>query len=72
MDIPRCKMGFEIPPWLRWYKKPDYVDIKKFAGSFQDKRDGSPSRPRPSSPIATGSIPKKLALDRILKNKTCT
>ena len=56
-------MGFEIPPWLEWYKKPAYVDIKRFAASFNEKSSGSRPGSRPSSPISTGSIPKKWRIE---------
>jgi len=68
-------MGFKWPKWVEWYKKPSYVDLKKFAASFNEKAEnGSSSGSRPSSIISasSASIPKKLTLERILKNKTCT
>jgi hypothetical protein len=68
-------MGFTLPKWLEWYKKPSYVDLKKFAASFNEKIEvGASQGSRPSSidSRSTASIPKKLALERILKNKTCT
>ncbi|KAL2075285.1 hypothetical protein VTL71DRAFT_228 [Oculimacula yallundae] len=65
------------PDWLRWYKKPSYVDVKQFATIISDKAGtaSNPSSPRPSLETKRRSshdIPSKLSLERILKNRTCS
>lgn len=68
-------MSLQFPSWLSWYKKPAYVDIRQYA----DKKaqvSSVPSSPR-SSTDSNGSrpardIPKKLRLEKILKNETCS
>lgn len=51
--------------WLRWYKKPEYRDIKEYSTAVSSGR-------RSLSPDGRKtSIPSQLALDRILQNKTC-
>ncbi|KAK1768076.1 hypothetical protein QBC33DRAFT_577743 [Phialemonium atrogriseum] len=52
--------------WLRWYKKPEYRDIKEYSTAVSSGR-------RSLSPDGRKtSIPSQLALDRILQNKTCS
>ncbi|KFA60422.1 hypothetical protein S40285_07887, partial [Stachybotrys chlorohalonatus IBT 40285] len=53
--------------WLRWYKKPEYRDIKQYSTEVTlGKRSISPDgRNR-------GLIPSHLSLDRVLANKTCS
>jgi hypothetical protein len=55
-----------FPLSLRWYKKPEYRDIKEYSTAISSGR-------RSLSPDGRGkvSIPRQLALDRILQNKTC-
>lgn len=58
-------MRLTFPSWLRWYKKPEYRDIKEYATNVSSGK-------RPLSPDGrNGSIPSRLRLDRILANKTC-
>lgn len=61
-----------IPSWLRWYKKPSYVDLKAFVASLNNESDeeqGQPKLYRLSQ--SNDNIPKNLSLERILNNKTC-
>ncbi|KAI9147214.1 NADH-dependent flavin oxidoreductase nadA [Paramyrothecium foliicola] len=56
-----------FPAWLRWYKKPEYRDIKQYATEVKlGQRSISPDgRNR-------GLIPPHLSLDKVLANKTCS
>ncbi|KAE8447247.1 hypothetical protein EG329_010941 [Mollisiaceae sp. DMI_Dod_QoI] len=74
-------MPIEYPEWARWYKKPSYVDVSQFAAAINDKAGTATS---PNTPTATPraslelkrrsstDIPRKLRLERILKNQTCS
>lgn len=56
----------QLPLWMRWYKKPEYRDIKEYSTAISSgKRSLSPAG------RSKVSIPRQLALDRILQNKTC-
>lgn len=59
-------MPYQLPPWLSWYKKPEYRDFREYATHISSGR-------RPVSPNGSigGGIPHRLRLDRILANKTC-
>lgn len=60
--------------WLRWYKKPSYVDVHKFAASINEaasSKDESDARTRIPGPRCSSEIPSKLDLEKILKNRTC-
>jgi hypothetical protein len=63
-----------FPSWLSWYKKPSYVDLRQLAASFEKKATAgsAASTPRSSIEIQRKDVPKKLCLERILKNQTCT
>lgn len=55
-----------FPSWLRWYKKPEYRDIKQYSSEVRSgKRQLSPDG------RAKTAIPSRLKLERILQNKTC-
>lgn len=56
-----------LPPWLVWYKKPEYRDIKEYAAAIGTGK-------RAVSPDGRGksAIPSRLSLERVLENKTCT
>ncbi|KAK3688965.1 hypothetical protein B0T22DRAFT_512955 [Podospora appendiculata] len=55
-----------FPTWLKWYKKPEYRDIKEYAtGVASGRRSLSPDRSKTA-------IPSRLRLERILENKTCS
>jgi hypothetical protein len=63
--------------WMRWYKKPSYVDLKALAASFnksvEDRLTGGvSSRTSISSSKSEVSVPKDLSLERVLNNRTCT
>ncbi|CZS94458.1 hypothetical protein WAI453_008062 [Rhynchosporium graminicola] len=67
----------QYPDWMRWYKKPSYVDVNQFATTISDKAGtvSNPSSPRNSIETKRKSshdIPSKLSLERILKNRTCS
>ena len=55
-----------LPSWLRWYKKPEYRDIKEYATAV-----GSGKRALSPDGRSRTSIPKQLKLERVLDNKTC-
>lgn len=58
-------MPLKLPDWLRWYKKPEYRDIREYAANLSAGK-------RPLSPDGrNGGIPNRLRLERILANKTC-
>ncbi|KAK4159402.1 hypothetical protein QBC43DRAFT_361935 [Cladorrhinum sp. PSN259] len=59
-------MPAKLPSWLVWYKKPEWRDIKQYAAEVS--REGRP----PSLDGRNTAIPSRLALDRILGNKTCS
>ncbi|KAI6303775.1 hypothetical protein MCOR30_005072 [Pyricularia oryzae] len=57
----------QLPPWLVWYKKPDYRDIREYATEISSgKRAFSPE------PRGKITVPSRLRLERILANKTCS
>ncbi|KAL1860396.1 hypothetical protein VTK73DRAFT_7363 [Phialemonium thermophilum] len=56
-----------FPLWLRWYKKPEYRDIKEYSNAISSGRRSLSPEGRNKA-----SIPSQLALDRILDNKTCS
>ncbi|KAK4231845.1 hypothetical protein QBC38DRAFT_176573 [Podospora fimiseda] len=59
-------MKTKLPSWLVWYKKPEWRDIRQY--SAEVSREG-----RTLSPDGrNNAIPSRLALDRILGNKTCS
>lgn len=73
-------MPLEYPEWARWYKKPSYVDVSQFATAISNKAGTATSPNTPSTtPRASlelkrrssTDIPRKLRLERILKNQTC-
>ncbi|ODA83409.1 hypothetical protein RJ55_01923 [Drechmeria coniospora] len=54
------------PTWLKWYKKPEYRDIKEYSTAVG-------SGTRSFSPDGRGGmIPSQLKLERVLENKTCS
>jgi len=55
-----------LPSFLIWYKKPEYRDIKEYSSAIVSGR-------RSLSPDGRGkiSVPRSLALERVLANKTC-
>ncbi|KAK8045467.1 hypothetical protein PG993_005491 [Apiospora rasikravindrae] len=57
----------KLPSCLTWYKKPEYRDIKEYSNAIVNGR-------RSLSPDGRGkvSIPRSLALERVLANKTCS
>lgn len=58
--------NMQLPPWLVWYKKPDYRDIREYATEISSgKRAFSPE------PRGKITVPSRLRLERILANKTC-
>lgn len=57
----------KVPPWLVWYKKPEYRDIKEYSTAVStEKRALSPDGRNKSA------VPSQLSLERVLDNKTCT
>ncbi|KAK6854678.1 hypothetical protein PG995_009771 [Apiospora arundinis] len=56
-----------LPSFLIWYKKPEYRDIKEYSTAIVNGR-------RSLSPDGRGkiSVPRSLALERVLANKTCS
>lgn len=56
-----------LPPWLVWYKKPEYRDIKEYAAAI-----GSGKRAVSPDGRGKSAIPSRLSLERVLENKTCT
>jgi hypothetical protein len=67
-----------FPEFMTWYKKPSYVDFNEFATALREKGEAGSNysgSPRPSTessrPTKKTDIPKKLSLERIMKNKTC-
>ncbi|ORY69009.1 uncharacterized protein BCR38DRAFT_335935 [Pseudomassariella vexata] len=57
----------QLPPWLVWYKKPEYRDIKQYSAEAK-----SGKRPTSSDRKNKSAIPRRLQLKRILDNKTCS
>lgn len=62
-----------IPAWLKvWYKKPEWRDIGDYTRQLNDESLIPRHRPlTPSTPAIT-AIPARLALHRVLENKTCS
>ncbi|KAK2627226.1 hypothetical protein QTJ16_003192 [Diplocarpon rosae] len=65
------------PDWLRWYRKPSYVDVNQFATTINDGSAalGNSTTCRDSTKLKRKSstdIPSKLSLEKILKNRTCS
>ncbi|KAK8053331.1 hypothetical protein PG996_012632 [Apiospora saccharicola] len=56
-----------LPSAFVWYKKPEYRDIKEYSSAIVSGR-------RSLSPDGRGkiSVPRSLALERVLANKTCS
>jgi hypothetical protein len=76
-DLIVAKMAAFVTHWMRWYKKPSYVDLKALAVSFNKSTEegvtrGVSSRISISSSKSEVSIPKDLSLERVLNNRTCT
>lgn len=67
-------MPFEFPVWLRWYKKPQWKDIKDYTADVNsENRQGRyHQRTQSQGSGASVAIPSKLALERVLQNKTCS
>ncbi|ROV98741.1 hypothetical protein VMCG_06744 [Cytospora schulzeri] len=66
----------QVPDWLRlWYRKPQWRDIRDYTRQLNDE-DIIPTRastPNPAqAPGQATSIPNRLALERVLENKTCS
>ena len=64
-----------FPSWLSWYKKPSYVDLTALAASYEKKATAGSTYSSPRSSVEINNrkdVPKKLSLERILKNQTCT
>lgn len=61
-----------IPAWLKvWYKRPEWRDIRDYTRQLNDESFVG-HRQRSSSPGLTTAIPARLALDKVLANKTCS
>ncbi len=67
-----------LPSFLHWYKKPSYTDVQAYSKALVDKAGSasSPNSPRSSVDKDFASerrdVPKKLSLQRILDNRTCS
>ncbi|EKD19965.1 hypothetical protein MBM_01917 [Drepanopeziza brunnea f. sp. 'multigermtubi' MB_m1] len=67
-----------FPEWLRWYKKPSYVDVTQFAKRINERFANAPGTGTPVQPESSerrrrsAEIPSKLRLEKILKNRTCS
>ena len=65
-------MPFNVPSWLRWYRKPSYRDFKTFTQTINaDIEQGVTSRAPSIISQSDDTIPASLTLDRVLANKTC-
>lgn len=65
-------MPFNVPSWLRWYRKPSYRDFKTFTQTINaDIEQGVTSRAPSIISQSDDTIPGSLTLERILANKTC-
>lgn len=66
----------DIAGWLKervWYRKPQWRDIHDYTRQLNDESLIPGQRQRPDSPSqASTTIPSRLALDRVLDNKTCS
>ncbi|CAL3969320.1 unnamed protein product [Diplocarpon coronariae] len=65
------------PDWLRWYKKPSYVDVNQFATAINKGSGALPNSTNPRSSTmlkrrSSTDIPSKLSLEKILNNRTCS
>lgn len=60
-------LRMQFPDWISWYKKPEYRDIKEYSTAVRQGK-------RQLSPDGRGktAIPSRLALERVLENKTCS
>ncbi|KAF8849473.1 hypothetical protein BDZ45DRAFT_680491 [Acephala macrosclerotiorum] len=76
-----ASMPFPYPEWARWYKKPSYVDVNQFATAISERAGTATSPNSPTNTPRTSldlkrrsstDIPRKLRLERILKNQTCS
>lgn len=62
-----------FPGWLKiWYKRPEWRDIRDYTRQLNDESLIPRQRPRDLSPPSTTAIPARLALERVLDNKTCS
>lgn len=59
-----------------WYRKPQWKDLNEYTRELnEERRTPSPERERrlqKQSSRTSVSIPSRLALDRVLENKTCS
>lgn len=64
-----------VPPgwWTNiWYRRPQWRDIHDYTRQLNDESLPAMSRRRSKSPSQVSTpIPNRLALDRVLDNKTC-
>lgn len=82
--IPRSDLGqyrwssigtMTIPAWMKlWYRKPQWKDVNEYTRELnEERRNPSPERQLQKQTSRTSvSIPRRLALDRVLDNKTCS
>ena len=61
-----------LPSWAHWYKKPSYIDIKVYGAKLNSYAERSSPRSSFSSTRPKTDVPKKLSLERILENRTCS
>lgn len=64
-----------FPAWMKlWYKKPQWKDLNEYTRELnEERRAPSPEgRLQTTSSRNSLSIPSRLALDRVLENKTCS
>ena len=64
-------MPLQFPSWMTWYKKPSYVDIKEYSAALAARRASSPARRGSIDSKRSTDIPRKLTLEKILKNEPC-
>ncbi|KUI69242.1 hypothetical protein VM1G_04768 [Cytospora mali] len=60
------------PDWMRiWYRRPQWRDVGDYTRQLNDE-DIKPTRSRSPTQRQSTSIPNRLALERVLENKTCS
>lgn len=62
-----------FPVWLKvWYRKPEWRDIRDYTRQLNDESFIPRHRSPTPSPSVMTAIPARLALDKVLENKTCS
>lgn len=66
----------QLPSYLHWYKKPSYTDVHVYGQALVDRagsasNEGSP-RNSLDSKRSNNDVPKRISLERILQNRTCS